>query len=471
MTDTQVRLLYVGLLPLAAALGLLVVRAPLAAVGLIAALYVPVVLARGTNALFVGTLLVFPLVPSTLSLGISSLYPQRLLLAVLLIVLLADRDLWAENNWRIGRILPALRLLVAFFAAGLISAALSPLPAAAIGGAGFYALHVGAAFLIGLVFARRELSHQYYIALCAGVYVVALVSFLEYAFPANLLTTIYPPEFAPGTFLADQTRALATRVSGPAGNPVALGTFALMTLPFVLRAAAHRDKLTARLGQGAVVAMLGTLLLSQTRMALLAAPVVLIVWLAVGGQRRNVTVVIAATAVAAIVIFGASTLETQGRILGQALSYRGQVSASDPAFNSIAARSSIYQTGWKAFKARPLFGFGYRLPTQHPQSPIFTQYGQPYAFESYAVALPVEAGLIGTSLFVLAAAALTAAAMRLLSRPDRATIAAALIASAVLAIGANPFDVPVSYMWLLLGMVFGTGLRREGARGARMEAT
>jgi hypothetical protein len=464
VTDTRDRLIYLALLPALAVLGLLVVDAPLLAVGAVGALYVPVALSRGTSALFVGSLFVFPLVPSSVQFGIASLYPQRLLLGLMLLVLLADRDLWAEHSWRIGRVATPLRLLAAFIAAGLISAAGSPLPTAALGGAGFYALHVLGAFAIGLLFARREMSHHYYIALSLAAIAVALVSFLEYAFPGNILTTIYKPEFANGHFAADQTRALATRASGPAGNPVALGTYALMTLPFVLRAAAHTHKVAARLGQVAVVAILATMLLSQTRMALLAAPVALIVWLTLaGGQRKRVTLVIAATAVIGVGIFGASTLQTQGEILGQALSYRGQQSAADPAFNSIVARSSIYTTGWNALRDRPLLGFGYRLPTQHAQSPIFTRYGQPYAFESYAVALPVEAGLIGTALFVLAAAALIAAAIRFLSRPDRATVAAALVASAVLAIGANPFDVPVSYLWLLLGMVFGTGLARTAS--------
>jgi len=130
---------------------------------------------------------------------------------------------------------------------------------------------------------------------------------------------------------------------------------------------------------------------------------------------------------------------------------------------SLAARSSIYKTGWQAFQAEPLVGFGFRLPTEDAQSPIFARYGKPYAFESYLVVLPVESGAVGTFLFVAFVVGLASVAVRRFpDRTRRATVIAAVLGSLALSVGANPFDVPISYMWLLVGLCFGTGLREPG---------
>jgi hypothetical protein len=117
-------------------------------------------------------------------------------------------------------------------------------------------------------------------------------------------------------------------------------------------------------------------------------------------------------------------------------------------------------------------GFGFRLPTQDAQSPIFTRYGEPYAFESYLVVLPVESGAIGTLLFVGFIGTLIFAAVRYLpERTRRATVISAAVGSLALSVGSNPFDVPISYMWLLVGLCFGVGMREQekgsGAVGQR----
>jgi hypothetical protein len=459
MTDARTRTLYLGLIPALMLVGALVATLPQVAIALIAALVAAAVLSLGVDALFVGTLLAFPLVPSQLEIGVSSLYPQRILLVGMVLVLLADRELWQEHRWRVKRLALPLWLFAAFLGAGLIGAGLSPLPTVALGGVGFYLLHVGAAFVIGLLAARRAQATRYSTSVSVGVIGVGAIVALEYAFPGNPLTSIYPPAYEAGQFATDQTRAITSRVSGPLGNPVALGTFAIMAFPFALRATADPVKRNARLGQIAVVSLLAMLLLSQTRMALLAAPVALVVWLALGKRRRSIVLVLAGAAVLAVSAVGVSTLRTQGEILQEALAYRGQASSPDPAKNSIAARSAIYQTGWNAFKDHPLFGVGFRLPTERAQSGVFRQYGQPYAFESYLVALPVEAGAVGLSLFVAFTLALVLAAFRFVrDRAARATVVATLAGAGVLAIGSNPFAVPVSYMWLLLGLTFGLGL-------------
>jgi hypothetical protein len=474
MTDVRGRLIVLGLIPPLILFGALVTAAPTIAVGVIAALLVAAVLTLGTEALFVGTLVAFPLVPSQFSLGVSSLYPQRLILVLLLILLLADREIWRATRWRVERLGTALWLFAAFLSVGLASAVLSPLHAAALGGVGFYLLHVGGVFMIGLLTARKAQSSRYWLAVSVAVIGVSLISMLEYLVPGNPLTSIYPPAYAAGQFIGDQTRAIGTRISGPLGNPVALGSFALMTFPFVLRAATDRSKLTARAGQVALAGLLVCLLMAQTRMAILATPIALVVWLALGQHRRNITIALAATALLAVGTFGVSTFKAQGEILQQALSYRGQTSSRDPAENSIAARSSIYQTGWRAFQDRPLVGFGFRLPTEYAQSGIFQPYGQPYAFESYMVALPVESGALGVLLLLSFAGSLVVAAFRWLpDRGDRATVVSAIVGSAVLAVGANPFDVPISYFWLLMGLTFGVGLSsrmeppEQGARPAQ----
>jgi flagellin-like protein len=465
MTDARNRVVLVpSLLSLLVLLGFLTSVAPGVAASLVSALLLLCVLTRGVQTLYVMILFAFPLIPSQLHLGVSSLYPQRLLLGVFLLVLLADRELWHSARWRIARMSTPLRFLTGFLAVGLVSAVRSPLPAQALGGVGFYLLHVGGAFLIGLVASRRSHEGTYWTAVSLCALVVAVISLAEFLGPANLLTGIYPQAFLPGQFAGDATRAIASRVSGPLGHPVALGTYAMMTLPFGFQAATQSQHKTAQIGRAAVVALLITLLLSQTRMAMLAAIVAAGVWFAFAKRRRNVTVVVAVSVVVAIASFGMSALRQQGAILQQALSYRGQTSSSNPAFNSIAARSSIYETGWRAFQAEPLVGFGYRLPTADAQSPIFARYGEPYAFESYMVVLPVESGVIGTLLFIGFIITLVMAAARYIpDRTHRATIVSAVVGCAALSVGSNPFDVPITYLWLLLGLCFGIGMREVAA--------
>jgi hypothetical protein len=444
-------------------LGYLTSRSPQAAAALVGALLLPCVMALGVDRCYVMTLFAFPLLPSQVHVGVSSLYPQRLLLGLFLLILLGDRELWASARWRIAAVAKPLRLLVGFLVLGLVSAAWSPLPAQALGGVGFYLLHVGGAFLIGLVASRRSRERTYWMAVSAGAIAVGAISLLEYLGPSSLLTSIYPQTFMPGQFAGNATRALSTRVGGPLGNPVALGTYAMMTLPFCFQAATQARRLDAQIGRAAVTAIFVTLLLSQTRMAMLAALVASAVWFTLAERRRRMTAVFGVSIVVAIAIFGLSVIRQQGAILEQALSYRGQTSSNNPAFNSIAARSSIYATGWQAFQAEPLVGFGFRLPTEDAQSSIFAHYGEPYAFESYLVVLPVESGAVGTFLFVAFIVSLVSVAVRRFpERTRRATVISAVLGSLALSVGANPFDVPISYMWLLLGLCFGTGLRRHG---------
>jgi hypothetical protein len=463
MADAHRRLILAPpLLGTFALLGYLASVAPLAAVASVGGVLLLCVLAQGVDAFYVMTLLVFPLLPSQVHVGVNSLYPQRLLLGLFLLVLLADRKLWATARWRIAALSKPLRFLAGFLAVGLVSAAASPLPAQALAGVGFYTLHVAGAFVIGLLVSRRSRERNYWMAVSVCALGVGAISLLEYLGPANFLTSIYPQTFAPGQFAGNATRAIVTRVGGSLGNPVALGTYAMMTLPFCFQAATQTRRLDAQLGRAAVVALFVTLLLSQTRMAMLAAVVATGVWFTLAEHRRRMAAVFAASAAVVIAIFGVSALRDQGAILEQALSYRGQTSSSNPAFNSIASRSAIYRTGWRAFQAEPLVGFGFRLPTQDAQSPIFTRYGEPYAFESYLVVLPVESGAIGTLLFVGFMGTLILAAVRYLSeRTRRATIISAVVGSLALSVGSNPFDVPISYMWLLIGLCFGVGMRER----------
>jgi hypothetical protein len=78
--------------------------------------------------------------------------------------------------------------------------------------------------------------------------------------------------------------------------------------------------------------------------------------------------------------------------------------------------------------------------------------------------LPVESGAIGTLMFIAFIVALAMVAIRKLpARTARATILSAIVGSVALSVGSNPFDVPISYMWLLLGLCFGIGLQDRQA--------
>ena len=104
------------------------------------------------------------------------------------------------------------------------------------------------------------------------------------------------------------------------------------------------------------------------------------------GNIRYPRRVLAATAVVAgvvlLAVVGTGSIAQEQAILAQALSYRGQTASSDVAVNSIAARSSIYVTGFRVWKAYPLLGVGFRLPTRRYDASVFQRAGQVYAFES-----------------------------------------------------------------------------------------
>jgi O-antigen ligase len=263
---------------------------------------------------------------------------------------------------------------------------------------------------------------------------------------------------------------------------VSLGAYSVFTLPFVLRGAISPDRRTALLGRMASVAVLGTVMLSQTRMAMLAVPFVVVTLLGVrhrqaaDGARgmatgittserrrpRRVVIAVALVAVLGMVgLFGASTLNSQGEILGAAIAYKGQGNGANARSQSVAGRTSLYLTAWHALLARPLVGYGMRVPTQDAQNSVFRHYGQSYAFESYDVVLPLEVGAVGLLAAIVTVIALVRVVRRRIrSTIDRATVYAALIAGLVMAIGSNPFDIEVTYLWMVLGLWIGACLER-----------
>ena len=101
-----------------------------------------------------------------------------------------------------------------------------------------------------------------------------------------------------------------------------------------------------------------------------------------------------------------------------------------------------------------------RVPTNHYDSAFFRKYGNPLAFESYAVVLPLEVGAIGAFIFVSFLLTLADAAWVRLQRIDRAPLLGTLACGAVLAIGANLFQMEIAYLWMLIGLVLGYGLSR-----------
>ena len=249
---------------------------------------------------------------------------------------------------------------------------------------------------------------------------------------------------------------------------MSLGAYCVLTLPFALRAAVSSRPRCAVLGKSAVVLLLVAVALSQTRMAILVVPVVVLIWFAISGRSREILSLAAVTAVVFVLAFGGSFLSAQGSILTSTISYRGQSSTTDRAVQNLSGRKGIYETGWRAFAARPVLGYGMRLPTQNAQSPVFTRYGTPYAFESYLVVLPLEVGLLGLAAFLGFLASLVLVVRRHCpNRSDQATIYSALAGGSVLAVGTNAFDTEATYLWLMLGIMLAIGLRLQHANHAR----
>jgi hypothetical protein len=409
----------------------------------------------------------FPVVPSTIQYGATFLTPNRLLVGLLLFVVLAEPRLWDAHAWRMRIVRRPLRFFGAFLAIGLISAAASPLPANALAGVGFYAVQVGGAILAACVLARSEHTERYLTAISVGAIGVGLLALAQYVLPSGVVPQAFGPVFVSDEATSGTLRALPIRVSGPFPHPVALGAYGALTLPFALRASVSENRRCAVLGNVAVVMLLAAILLSQTRMAMIAAFVVLTVWLGMSSRRRNAAGLLVMAAVALVAVFGTSALATQAGILRSTLAAARQsvAPADDPGVQSVVGRKTLYETGWRALKARPLIGYGMRVPTNHAQSDFFTRHGQSLAFESYLIVLPLEVGLLGFVAFVGFLFALIRALLpNIPSASDRATVTAAGASGATMALASNLFDANIFYFWLLVGLIAATALRAAADR-------
>jgi hypothetical protein len=449
----------VGLICAAILLGVATARAPQLAIAGAAAVVLLAVIAWGIQALLVTVLVTFPALPSSVHIaGSASAYPQRGLVVILILALIADRRSWATNAWRLRQLSRPLRLFGLFLAAGLLSGVASPLPRTALLGVLFYGAQLGGMLLAGIVLADSSRCHGYLEAISVGVIAVTLLAVAQYVHP-SLLPHLLGPVQASNPDDLNAVRALPRRVSGPLPDPVSLGAYVALTLPFLIRAASAADGRCAKLGKIALVFALIDVMLSQTRSAMLVVPVVILVWLIASDVRGQVVRLAVLGGAVLIIVFGASLLTTQGSILGTILSYRGQASGTTPAAQNVAGRRSLYVTAWKALKDRPVLGYGMRVPTEHAQSPVFRSIGESYAFESYLVVLPLEVGVAGTVLFVAFAGTLLRETRRSVPRKlDRATVYAALVGATVLSLGTNAFDIEVTYWWLLLGLFIGGAL-------------
>lgn len=451
------------LVALAGLLGAAVATAPKVAIGITAALVVISALSYGPQTVVVLVAAAFPVIPSNLDIaGFSTLYPQRLLIGLIVAVAVADSSLWAKHQWRVALLRRPLRFFLVFLAVGLLSAVTSPFPSAALVGVGYYGLQVGGAFLAGCILARSQRIDSYLQAASIGAIAVASLAALQYLMPHGPLQHLLGPVFTSNSGDIGAVRALPIRVSGPLAHPVSLGGYGALTLPFLLRAAVAPSPRTAMLGKTAIVMVLAAVMLSQTRAAILAVPVVVVVWLAVTDRRREVLRIAVVTGVVFTLVFGASVLSSQGSVISKVIAFSGGSSGSSGQLANLSARTSLYSTGWAAFRARPVTGYGMRVPTEHAQSSVFLQFGQALAFESYVVVLPLEVGIAGVVLFLGFILTLARCVHRSCPRRvDRATVYAAIAGGTILALGSNPFDTEVTYMWLMLGLIVGCGISRR----------
>ena len=453
----------VGLVAMVGALlcvGLVVAIAPVAAIAVCVVVGLVVVAMYGTEAFLCLTILVLPVIPPGLYLfGSSAIYPQRLLVGALVGMVVLHPRLWAEHGSRLGPLTVPIRLFMAFLSVGLLSAVLSPLPSSALLGVAFYGLQLGGVLIAACMIVRAEHLERYFTAFSLAVIAVALLAVAQYFFPESALSHILGPVFTHEALGENGVRALPIRVSGPLAQPVELGGFAVFSLPFALRAATCPGYRCATLGKTAVLMALVSLMLSQSRMAMISVPVLLLIWFVASDRRRGAVAVVAISIAVLVGIFGISTLSTQRSILATTIAYRGEQSAETPRMQSIVGRTSLYQAGWRAIQTRPLLGFGMRLPTQQAQSEIFRRFGQTYAFESYWIVLPLEVGVLGVAVFAAFIASLLLAVHRYCPRAtDRATVYALFAGGTVLAIGSNPLDISVTYLWLMLGVLLGASL-------------
>jgi O-antigen ligase len=415
---------------------------------------------RISQAVLLVTLAVYPVIPGTTGFtGSSFVVVQRVLVALLLVAALLSWPVWKPRIWRLRVLRAPAYLFIAFLGVGVLSAILSPLPKSALGGVLFYVFEVGAPFVAACLLAERAHRELYLVAISAGCLVAGLIAVVQYLHP-SFLSGILGPVIVTDPFSFGTARALGHRVSGPFPHPVSLGAFCALVLPFVLSLVPAKHRLSALLGVAATLALTSALILSQTRLAIIGAGVGCLVWIILTPRRKRVLALAAVGAVLVIGVMGPSTVRAQAQVLWHVISYSGQSSSTNPGVNSVAKRKTIYRTGWRAFQNRPWLGYGMRVPTSHYDSTFFQKYGNPLAFESYAVVLPLEVGAIGALIFGSLLLALGRAAWLYLGRIDRAPLLAALACGAVLAIGANLFQMEIAYLWMLIGLALGYGLRR-----------
>lgn len=449
---------------LAVFLGLTAVKMPLIAVGTAALVGVAALVAGGPKVVLYAVLMLFPLLPANVTLGSPLLTLQRVMLGLLLFALVAEVRFWRRGAEGLGLLRHPVAVFGAFLSVGLIAASVSPLPVSALGGVTFYALQVAVPLIAGFVIVRGGDSERYLAAAVVGAIGVSALAAVQYVAP-HVLTGVLGPVFTTDQASIDTVRALSQRVSGPFAHPVSMGAYCAITLPVALRAAASAWRPCAVLGRVAVVALLATIMLSQTRMAMLAAVAVIGLAIVLSSRRKELLALVASAAVIMVFVFGIGALAAQTSILSSALSYRGESIGETTAKQNVAGRTSLYVTGWRAFQERPLVGYGMRVPTNHAQSPVFMKYGQAYAFESYAVVLPLEVGVVGVGVLAAFLFSLLHVARRAIaSRRDLVAFYGLLTAGAVLAVGANLFSVEISYLWLLVGVIMGIGVSSQAAR-------
>ena len=424
---------------------------------------------RISQAVLVVTLAVYPVIPGTTGFtGSSFVVMQRVLVGLLLVATLLSWPVWKPRIWRLRALRVPAYLFIAFLGVGVLSAIVSPLPKSALGGVLFYVFEVGAPFVAACVLAERAYRELYLVAISVGCLVAGLIAVAQYLHP-SLLSSVLGPVIVTDPFSVGTTRALGHRVSGTFPHPVSLGAFCALVLPFVLSLVPAKHWLRALLGVAATLALSSALILSQTRLAILGAIAGCLIWIVLTPKRKRVLALAAIGAVLFVAVLGPSTVRAQARVLWHAISYSGQSSSTDPGVNSVAKRRTIYRTGWRAFQSRPWLGYGMRVPSNHYDSPFFLKYGNPLAFESYAVVLPLEVGAIGALIFVSFLLTLGRAAWVYLGRIDRAPLLAAMACGAILAIGANLFQMEIAYLWMLIGLALGYGLRRATDPGEEDE--
>ncbi|MYM65289.1 hypothetical protein GTP45_00390 [Pseudoduganella sp. FT55W] len=411
-------LVVLGILFVAFIVGALIGLDPGTAVRLVVIMSMPLVLAlvwaapkssddpaARLNVLLVGVLSAAMLWPNYVSFstgGLPAMEPKRLLTVLLLFYWLykmfTSPALSARffRRWRSGGW--ALYLLLAFLGWRLLSGFTSEQPVFAVVQFFWSVFNFHVVFFVAMSSLRDRRDVAFIMKLLVGgAVIVALLGGLERIIGHNLFAKLVPADSeVVAQALADKLRDGGNRVQATFEHPMVLAEFLMLTLPMAVFLLFHSSKQRYKVaGAASLALMMGGIVLSGTRSAILAGAAVLGLTLVLyffenlrgrGGltPRGLISMVgLIGIVTAALAILPFVTDLVQGRNAYE----RG----------SSTARIMQYQLGLPKIEKQPVLGYGVGIGNSHVG---FRTSATRTSVDSYYLTIALDSGVPGVVLFI-----------------------------------------------------------------------